>query len=94
MVKATNYENILNCLQQIDFGEKLADGEESLLFETIIQAGVKQFKKDTNKKKECAYCKRKNKIHVDINPYIHEISGKVKFEWLCDECERELNEEI
>lgn len=94
MTKATNYENILNCLQQIDFEKKLSSSEESLLFETLIKAGVQQFKKDTNKKKECAYCKRKNKIHVDINPYIHEISGKINFQWLCDECKSELNEEI
>ena len=91
MIKTINYENILNCLQQIDFKEKLNSEEEILLFKTIIEKGIKQFKKDTSKKKECIYCKKKDKIHVDINSYLYETSGKIKFEWLCDECEKELN---
>lgn len=92
MVKTINYENILNCLQQIDFSEKLTDSEESLLFKTIIKSGIKQFGKDTDNKKECVYCKcrKENRLHIDIDPCVHKTSGKVKFEWLCNECEKEL----
>lgn len=91
MIETIHYENILNCLQQIDFKEKLSNEEETLLFRMIIKEGVEQFKKDTNKEKKCIYCKKKDKIHVNINSYLHETSGKIKFEWLCDECEKELN---
>lgn len=91
MIKTINYENILNCLQQIDFKGKLSNEEETLLFKMIIKDGIEQFKKDTGKKEECAYCKKKDKIHVDINSCLYEASGKIKFEWLCDECEKELN---
>lgn len=44
--------------------------------------------------KKCCSCGEEKECRHVINPYVSELHGEAKYEWLCDECYENLLADI